>query len=832
MTDMTSPVRLPSDPVDGAAVGHGDLLRVLLDHCSDGVLAFDRDCRYTVWNAGMERIAGMKAADVLGRNAFELFPFLVETGEERCFQEALAGRTTVTRQRPYRIGESGRSGVFEGRYHPLRDAAGEVVGGLAFIRDVSIERELEAREEELGLHARVLQSMREGVSVTDEAGVIVYTNPAEDAMFGYAPGELVGQHVTVQNAYPPEENARVVEQVIATLQRDGIWVGEWLNRRKDGSTFVSRSEITALETAGRRFWVCVQEDVTREREAQSKLQETAQQLSLALAASQLGAWRWDAVTDLVTFNARGASIFGIEPGPRMTWQRMRDLLHADDRERTQREVDTSIAKRTDYDTEYRVERPDGSECWVAAKGRAVYAADGTPIGMHGVVQDITTRKRAEQALLDETRVLAALNRIGQLLSAELDQGKLLQALTDVATEISDAQFGSFFYNTIDERGERYMLYTLSGAPREAFSRFPMPRNTAIFHPTFRGEAPVRIADVTQDARFGQNPPYHGMPAGHLPVRSYLAVPVISREGEVLGGLFFGHEKPGIFTERHERLVTGIAAQAAIALDNSRLYEQAREAERQARERAEALAEADRRKDEFLAVLAHELRNPLGAISNALNVIGLAAGDPARATKAHQVAMRQVALQSRLVDDLLDVSRIARGKIRLQVERLDLAALAGEVADDHRGAIEAQGLRLTVELPPAPVPVDGDRARLAQVIGNLLDNARKFTPGGGSVAVVVEPGPEAAEVTVRDSGVGIDPSVLSRLFTPFAQADRTLARSQGGLGLGLALVKGLVELHPGGGVWATSGGPDRGTTVTLRLPLAGGAAPSAPAGPLP
>ncbi|HEY0710305.1 MAG TPA: ATP-binding protein, partial [Polyangia bacterium] len=391
-----------------------------------------------------------------------------------------------------------------------------------------------------------------------------------------------------------------------------------------------------------------------------------------------------------------------------------------------------------------------------------------------------------------------------------------QALTDAATEITDAQFGSFFYNVVNDRGESYTLYTLSGAPPEAFANFPMPRNTAIFGPTFRGDGVVRLEDVTKDERYGKSAPYHGMPRGHLPVRSYLAIPVVSRTGEVLGGLFFGHGEPGKFTSRHERLITGIAAQAAIALDNARLYEQAREAERQARDRARDLAEADRRKDHFLAVLSHELRNPLGAISNALHVMAATQADDPRFKRAHDVALRQVAQQRRLIDDLLDISRVARGKLQLRLESLDFRRLVTQAVADHQLALEKAGLRLSAEITETPIYVEGDGARLTQVVGNLLDNARKFTPAGGQVTVRLAAEGDTAVLTVSDTGCGIEPALLADLFTPFVQADRTLDRSQGGLGLGLALVRGLVELHEGGSIKASSEGLDCGTTFTIRL----------------
>jgi PAS domain S-box-containing protein len=240
------------------------------------------------------------------------------------------------------------------------------------------------------------------------------------------------------------------------------------------------------------------------------------------------------------------------------------------------------------------------------------------------------------------------------------------------------------------------------------------------------------------------------------------------------------------------------------------------------QRAEALAEADRQKDQFLAMLAHELRNPLGGISNAVQLLKQLGPAEPRVTRAREIIERQVAHQARLVDDLLDVSRITKGKIVPRRERLDLLRLVRESAEDARGMIEAAGLALHVELPDEPVGVIGDATRLAQVIGNLLHNSAKFTDPGGSVTVrlseVVEGEGPLAVLSVSDTGIGIEPEMLPRVFETFTQADRSLDRSRGGLGLGLALVKGLVELH-GGDVRATSRGPGWGAELSVRLPIA-------------
>jgi signal transduction histidine kinase/ActR/RegA family two-component response regulator len=240
-----------------------------------------------------------------------------------------------------------------------------------------------------------------------------------------------------------------------------------------------------------------------------------------------------------------------------------------------------------------------------------------------------------------------------------------------------------------------------------------------------------------------------------------------------------------------------------------------------RRRAEAmLREADRRKDEFLAMLGHELRNPLAAISTAAEVLKYIDGLQPEVVEVRSLVERQAGQMRRLIDDLLDVSRIARGKVTLRTMRLDLAAVVRQIADDHKSRLQEQAIVLELETPREPIWIEGDSARMAQVVGNLLDNAIKFTDHGGRIRLCAAKSADekVATVVVRDTGVGISPDVKASLFVPFAQAEATLGRSSSGLGLGLALVKGLVELH-GGTIDAHSDGPGLGSTFTVRLPLA-------------
>ncbi len=417
------------------------------------------------------------------------------------------------------------------------------------------------------------------------------------------------------------------------------------------------------------------------------------------------------------------------------------------------------------------------------------------------------RREAEE----KTEILETVNRIGRRLAAQTDLTSLVQSFTDEATKLAGAQFGAFFYNVVDDKGESYMLYTISGVPRAEFEKFPLPRNTAMFGPTFRGEGIIRLDDVRKDPRYGQNVPHYGMPRGHLPVTSYLAVPVVSRTSGVIGGLFLGHEKPGVFAERLEPIMAGIAAQLAIAIDNTRLLDE----EQRARAAAEA---ASRAKDEFLAVLSHELRTPLNAVYGWAHI--LRAGDlrGEAVTRALDIIMRNANAQVQLIDDMLDVSRIVTGKMRLDVRPVDLQAVVEAAIDAVRPAADAKDLRLQAVLDPQAFGITGDPDRLQQVVWNLLINAVKFTPRGGRIQVLLQHQNSHVEISVGDTGQGIAPDVLPHVFERFQQGDSTSTRRHTGLGLGLALVRHLVELH-GGSVEASSAGEGRGATFTVKLPIA-------------
>jgi signal transduction histidine kinase len=270
------------------------------------------------------------------------------------------------------------------------------------------------------------------------------------------------------------------------------------------------------------------------------------------------------------------------------------------------------------------------------------------------------------------------------------------------------------------------------------------------------------------------------------------------------------------------------AYAEALSEQARAQEAVLRSEARLRAQAEALREADRRKDEFLGMLSHELRNPLAPILNSVNILDRSDATGEQVRHARAVIARQAGHLGRLVDDLLDVTRIARGKIELHRARIDLSDVVKRTGEDYRELLEQRGLAFALEVPREPMWVEGDATRLAQVVGNLLQNAAKFTPQGGAVEVSLSAGPTEVELRVRDTGSGIEAALIDRIFEPFTQGEQGLARTAGGLGLGLALVKAVAELHRGS-VEARSGGPGQGSELVVRLPSA---APPASPGPDP
>jgi PAS domain S-box-containing protein len=468
-------------------------------------------------------------------------------------------------------------------------------------------------------------------------------------------------------------------------------------------------------------------------------------------------------------------------------------------------------------------RKDGSLVDISLTVSPIKADDGKVIGASKVARDISPRKESEKALKDQTDVIETVNRLVGTLAGELDLDKLAQAVNDAAREISGARFSCFFYEG-NAPDESLVRCALSGLPSETCANFPQPRDLTNFRPKFKDPRHVLIDDIRSDPRYGDDSPYYGIPQDQLPLTSYLAVPVISRSGKIYGGLFFGHPRKGAFTERGARTVEGVAGGAAIAMDNARLYESAQraraEAERAAKENERLYRQAEESsqlKEEFLATVSHELRNPLNSILGWSRM--LRAGQIAQdgVPKALETIERNARAQAQLIDDLLDVSRIMSGKLRMDVRPADPNLFIEGAIEAVKPAAAAKGVRLQKVVDTGIAAVPGDPVRLQQVVWNLLSNAIKFTPRGGQVQVLLERVDSHVEIVVNDTGEGIPAEFLPHVFDRFRQADQRSARQHGGLGLGLAIVKHVVELH-GGSVTAASPGVGKGATFTVRIPV--------------
>ncbi|MCU0625127.1 MAG: PAS domain-containing protein [Gemmatimonadaceae bacterium] len=728
------------------------------------------DCRFEETNAALEALVANGPA--LGRSALALAPHL-EIGWVHEFERV--ARDGVARRFERHDAVTGR--WFDVSACLVDDADRDLVA-LVFT-DVTerrrVEEALRTSEERLR-HSQEAGNV--GVFDHDLVHDTTWWSDAQWRLFGHAPAPHLVPATLFRDAVHPEDRDALDAAVNRCLRGDVAPLRHTMRIvRPDGATrwieIVAR--VTRRDGRGAPERLAgVNIDVTTRVEAQLALAESERRFRVMADELPQIVWVHDETGKLRFVNRTYCAFFGI-PAEEATGDNWIPLTHPDDSVPYVQAFEAAVRDRTPFRAQLRVRDARGDWRWIDSYARPHFDDAGRYLGHVGTSVDVTADREAaaERAELARQRQLA------------LDAARLAWWSLDAATGriAGDARLRDIF-----------------GLPDDAL----------IDVERFYARVPADDRDRVRAVMATAMDPAEGTPFVTVhrvqhPTRGLRWV-------EATGRADFAVDAAG---RRTLRSLVGTVADVT---------------EREAA--AAALREADRRKDDFLAVLAHELRNPLAPVRHAVELLRRADASPAAAARAREIIGRQVAHMTHLIDDLLDVSRIARGLVQLRTAPVDLRDIARAAVESYRAGFDAAGVRLRVELPDQPLPIDGDATRLAQVVANLLHNAEKFTPRDGVVTVrVVEDGADV-RLEVRDTGIGIAPALLPHLFTPFSQAEQGLDRSHGGLGLGLALVRGLVELH-GGRVTARSDGTGQGTTMTVTLPRRTRAAAVAlPGAPMP
>jgi PAS domain S-box-containing protein len=571
------------------------------------------------------------------------------------------------------------------------------------------------------------------------------------------------------------------------------------------------AEIALMQETTERSWAHLE----RAR-SEAELRESEERYRLIGDVVNDAIWDWDLSTNAVRWNRGLASAFGYaDVGSRTDAGWWLSRLHPDDRDPVERSVYAAFGSGQDtFQQEYRFRRADGSYAFVSDRAWIVRDKQGLPVRMVGSMQDVTERRRAERAAVG-TRFLA---NASATLSELVDYESTLRRIANLAVE----SFADWcFVDIIEGEQRRRLDVSKAEAPhvraaRAVDSTYP-PLDADLYGVTqvLRTGQPEMVTDVSDQLLRQQ-----AQDADHLRllrargVRSYICVPLLVR-GQVLGSItFFVVDSDRRYTTDDLGVATALAARISVAIDNARLFR--------------GLQESDQRKSEFLATLGHELRNPLAPLRTGLEVLKRAP-DADTAMRVREVMDRQLAHMVRLIDDLLDIARLSQGKLELKMRVVTMAEVIRDAVDASRPLVDAAKHHLSVSLDDPSMTVHADPTRLSQIVANLLTNAAKYTPEGGAIDLSVTSHDGNVVVRVSDNGVGLSREHLSAIFDMFAQVGHHLHRAQGGLGIGLTLVKRLTDMH-GGTVAAQSAGENRGSTFVVRLPIRIEASASEAVGP--
>lgn len=597
---------------------------VTLSSIGDAVITTDISGNVTYLNSVAETMTGWNLPEALGTPLEKVFNIINEfTGKPATnpIRKVIAeGGVVGLANHTKLIARDGSERAIEDSAAPITNLKGEVIGIVMVFHDVTERRKIEETLRSSEEHFRAtFHQAAVGMAIAGKTGTFERVNKRFADIVGYTAAELCGlsfKTLTHPDDLPDTEREmhRLMNGNISHFALEKRYI------KKDGTIVWVLVTVTDLKDPNGKpaRFIGVVEDITSRKNAEEGLRRSEEELrTLANSIPQL-AWMAEADGKIFWYNHGWFDYTGttIDQMKGWGWQSVHDpkMLPL-----VLERWTISIQTGQQFEMEFPLRGADGIFRWFLTRVNPLRNADGQVVRWFGTNTNVDDVRRAQESLKEETRILDLLNKTGIAVASHLDLESLVQAVTDAGRDLSGAKFGAFFYNVIDEKGESLLLYTLSGAPREAFAKFGMPRNTPIFHQTFSGRGVMRSADITKDPRYGTMSPHHGMPKGHLPVCSYLAVPVISRSGEVIGGLFFGHPEPNIFSERSERLMVGLAAQAAVAIDNARLFENA---QRQIAERKRT-EEILREKEQFNRSIIDSSRDCIKILDLAGNLIAMA-----------------------------------------------------------------------------------------------------------------------------------------------------------------------------------------------------------------
>ncbi len=472
--------------------------------------------------------------------------------------------------------------------------------------------------------------------------------------------------------------------------------------------------------------------------------------------------------------------------------------------------------------ELKMRKRDGTVFWAHLASITLSDADGVPI-CRVALSDITERKLRDEelkAIKDSLSAeVAALNNLHAISTQFIRQDNLQSIYHEIlkaAIVMSHADKGSI--QVLDKEKGSLKLLIHSGFEKpylEHFDSVTLTQNA--YWQALKQNKRIITEDVLSNSVFMGTPDMQIVLAEQIV--SVQSTTMVSSAGNLLGVISTHYKTKHQFNERELRMFDLLARQAADVIERARMEKALQQSEQRALALVEELQKADQNKNDFISMLSHELRNPLAVIMAGVSLLELT-DDSQKTRSTKEIMKRQSAQLCRLVDDLLDLTRINMNKIKLKSQRVELCKLVAEVVDDYKGQFEEKGIRLETDITPDPLFLDADAARLTQVIGNLLHNAVKFTKTGGAAILSVYKQEEQAVICVKDNGIGLNTEILLDVFQPFVQLDNSIDRSNGGLGLGLAIVKGMVELH-GGSVSAFSEGVGKGTQFTVLLPISYG-----------